>query len=308
METWKTPLPADWEGYWTDYELLKGREISPRTLASYRDSLLYLGRFLEPSIPPLAELNKRQVAAWVDHTAAATSATTAALRLRGAAAVLNWLASPGEDDEPFLEKNPVRGVRPPKVEEQPVPVLPKDAVRKILAACKGQDFESRRDEALIRMLYDTGCRRGEITSMRITPEWLNLREGTVMVTGKTGPRIVAFGSSTGAALHRYLRLRQHRAPKSEQALWIGHKGALLGNGVYQIVKRRFADAGVEAKERVHVFRHTFSHEWRKAGGGMDDLVALNGWKSPAMALRYGKSAAAERAREAHHRLSLGEKL
>ena len=299
-------LPADWENYWSDYELLKGRELSPRTLASYRDSLVYLGRFLGPDVPPLAELNKRQLAAYLDYTLAATSATTTALRFRGLAAVINWLANPGEDDEPFLEKNPIKGLRPPRVEEQPVPVLPKDAVRKILAACKGPDFENRRDEALIRMLYDTGCRRGEMVSMTLAS--LNLRDGTVLVNGKTGPRIVAFGPSTGAALHRYVRLRQHRAPRSEQALWIGHKGALLGNGVYQILSRRFELAGIESKQKAHVFRHTFSHEWRRAGGGMDDLVALNGWKGPAMALRYGKSAAAERAREMHHKLGLGEKL
>lgn len=308
METWKTPLPSDWEGYWTDYELLKGRELSPRTLASYRDSLVYLGRFLEPEVPPLADLNKRQLAAYLDHTHKTTSATTTALRFRGLAAFINWLAKPGEDDEPFLDKNPIKGLRPPKVTEEPVEVLSKDEVRKVLAACKGQDFDSRRDEALIRMLYDTGCRRGEIQSMRIEPAWLNLRDGTAMVTGKTGPRVVAYGPSTGAALHRYLRLRQHRAPKTEQALWIGHKGALLGNGIYQILKRRFSEAKVETKERVHVFRHTFSHEWRKAGGGIDDLIALNGWKSPAMALRYGKSAAAARARDAHHKYSPGERL
>ena len=44
------------------------------------------------------------------------------------------------------------------------------------------------------------------------------------------------------------------------------------------------------------------------GGTVTDLVALNGWKSGAMALRYAKSSAAARAREAHRRLSPGERL
>jgi len=303
-----TTLPADWEGYWTDYTLLKGRSLSARTLENYRDTFTLLGRFLGPQVPPLADLTRRQLAAFLDHCLATTSATTTGMRYRGLSAVLNWLAAPGQEDEPFLEHNPLKGLRPPKDQQQPVAVLSQDDVRRLHAACRGPEFENRRDEALIRFMHDTGCRRGEVASMQVTPEWLNLKGGTAMVTGKTGPRIVAFGPSAGAALYRYLRLRQRRAPRTEPALWIGRKGKLLGNGIYQVLKRRFADAGVDASKKAHVFRHPFSHEWQAAGGSVPDLVALNGWRGPAMAYRYGASAAGERARESHRRLSPGERL
>jgi len=301
------PLPADWEGYWTDYTLLKGRSLSPRTLAAYRDSFIYLGRFLAPEVPDLADLTRRQVAAYLDFTLASTSATTTGLRYRGLAAVINFLADPGEDDEPFIPKNPMKGLRPPKVEEQPVAVLTVDDGKALLKACKGPAFEARRDEALIRFLFDTGVRRGELVSMRTSPDHLNLHEGRALVSGKTGARWVAFGPATGAALYRYIRVRRSRADGSD-ALWIGHKGPLAGNGIYQVLARRFKDAGVEVGHRTHVFRHTFSHMWQSSGGGVAELVALNGWKGPAMAYRYGKSAAAERAHEAHRKLSPGELL
>jgi site-specific recombinase XerC len=87
-------------------------------------------------------------------------------------------------------------------------------------------------------MHDTGCRRGEVASMQATSEWLNLKEGTAMVTGKTGPRIVAFGPTAGAALYRYIRLRQRRAPRTETALWLGRKGRLQGNGIYQHSRAR----------------------------------------------------------------------
>ncbi len=303
----KTPLPADWEGYWTDYTLLKGRSLSPRTLENYRDTFDLLGRFLTPA-PLLAELTRHQLAAFLDHCLATTSATTTGMRYRGLSAVLAWLAKPGDDDEPFLAHNPLKGLRPPKDVQQPVAVLSQDDVRQLLATCRGPLFDNRRDEALIRFMHDTGCRLGEVTSMQATPDWLNLKEGTAMVTGKTGPRVIAFGPTAGAALYRYVRLRQRRAPRTETALWIGHKGPLQGNGIYQLLKRHFIDAGLETKKRAHVFRHTFSHEWQAAGGSVPDLVALNGWSGPAMAYRYGNSVAAERARESHRRLSPGERL
>ena len=43
--------------------------------------------------------------------------------------------------------------------------------------------------------------------------------------------------------------------------------------------------------------------WLASGCQEGDLLRLAGWRSRTMLSRYGASAAGERAREAHHRLS-----
>jgi len=48
--------------------------------------------------------------------------------------------------------------------------------------------------------------------------------------------------------------------------------------------------------------------WKAAGGSEEDLMSLGGWRSPTAMRRYGSSLAAARAREAHHRLSPGDRL
>jgi integrase/recombinase XerC len=45
-------------------------------------------------------------------------------------------------------------------------VLHLDDIRKLLETC-GKDFAGRRDEAVIRVLFDTGCRRGELVNLRL---------------------------------------------------------------------------------------------------------------------------------------------
>jgi integrase len=47
-------------------------------------------------------------------------------------------------------------MRPPKIPEKPVPVLPDEDVRRLLADCSGKDFRDRRDLAIIRLFLDTG--------------------------------------------------------------------------------------------------------------------------------------------------------
>jgi site-specific recombinase XerD len=301
-------LPATWAPHWEDFEILRRSELSARTLQNYREALVILARHLEPSPPPLEALTRRHLAGFLEAQRGQVASATVANRFRSLSAFLGWLAAPGEDEEPLIPRNPMKGLKLPRPTEDPVPVLSLADVRRLLQTCKGTDFEDRRDEALLRFLFDTGVRRGEAASMQMTKEWLDLRELTAMVTGKTGPRIVAFGPKTAAALHRYLRLRVRRAPRGETALWIGRKGALTGNGIYQLIERRFEAAGLEASKLVHVFRHSFAHHFADGGGSEGDLMALAGWTSPSMAHRYGRSAAQARARRAHRRLSPGEQL
>ena len=55
-----------------------------------------------------------------------------------------------------ITSNPMERMSPPSVPEQPVPILTDDELVRLLAACKGQSLENRRDEAVIRMFIDTG--------------------------------------------------------------------------------------------------------------------------------------------------------
>lgn len=80
-------------------------------------------------------------------------------------------------------------------------VLTEIQIQKLLEATR-----NKRELAIIEVLYGTGCRTGELTSMRI--EDVDFAAKRIRVTGKTGTRFVIFGLPAARALRSYLGKRQ----------------------------------------------------------------------------------------------------
>jgi integrase len=190
--------------------------------------------------------------------------------------------------------------------DAPVPLVSLDIIRAVLDTCTDRtDFTDTRDAAIIRVLIDTGARRGELVSLRLA-DW-DRRNDLLALDGKTGARTVPVSLTTGEALARYVRRRASHRWADLPALWLGSKGALGDSGIAQMLNRRCDLAGVP-HINPHRFRHTWAHLFRAEGGAEGDLMYLAGWSSTEMAHRYGRSAAMERAQDAARRVSIGDRL
>ena len=286
---------------------LRADRKSETTLKTYSDGVrFYLTWCAEQHAEPLERTSIRGwVAALLDKGNAPATARARQLAVRRFS---SWLAEEGE-----IPADPFLGVKAPKLDTKVIEPLTDDELRALLKACtppKGataaEMMRHRRDEAILRLMMETGARAGEVVALERAD--VDAAAGTAVIRrGKGGKgRIVPFGPHTALALDRYMRLRTHHRLATSPALWLGDRGKMFSyDALHKALGERAAAAGITGFH-PHKMRHTAAHRWLAAGGSEGGLMAVAGWTRPDMLMRYTKAQASSRAAAEARGLNLGE--
>jgi integrase/ribosomal protein L40E len=136
----------------------------------------------------------------------------------------------------------------------PEDLLSKDDIQAMVKACYNV-----RDKAIISVLWESGCRIGELLSMKIRNVQFDNKGAVIMVHGKTGYRRIRLVSSV-PNLSNWL---EHHPCKNdpEAPLWVSlgsknHAKQVMYHCINTMLRKVAKRAGIKKKVNPHMFRHS----------------------------------------------------
>jgi site-specific recombinase XerD len=160
----------------------------------------------------------------------------------------------------------------------PEDMLSEEEVLALINSC-----QHSRDKALIAMLFDSGCRVGELLNMRVRDIEYFDKGMKIYLTGKTGMRKVPVIFSV-----HYLNtwLNEHPTKKIESYVWVKNDGKRLSYGRVRDLLRDCAKrTKISKKVNPHNFRHSRASIYSDK---LKDRVMMEyfGWKTSEIISTY----------------------
>jgi integrase/recombinase XerD len=253
------------------------RGLSRNTLEAYRSDLLQYGAHLAGR-DPLA-VTHSDLAAFVDvlATGDGDKPPVAPATLQRKVACLRsfhrHLRRQG-----LIQADPTAHLRAPRQSRRLPHVLTRDQVARLLEQPKGTAPAALRDRALLELMYACGLRASEAIDLETTD--LDLEAGVLRARGKgSKERLVPVGSAATRAVTVYLSRGRPRlvGDRLESRLFVNHRGAgLTRQGLYKIVQRHAAAAGLADAMSPHTLRHTFATHLLAGGCDLRSLQEMLG--------------------------------
>ena len=245
--------PAAWIGRYLAH-LRTERRLSPHTEAAYRRDLDALVAYCDgEKIGGWKQLDNFHVRTFAarEHRDG-LKPRSVQRRLSALRGFFNYLIREGE-----LEANPAADIRAPKGAKRLPKTLDVDQVASLLAR-KATDALSRRDLAMLELLYSSGLRLSELAGLDVTD--LDLADRTVRVLGKgSKTRVLPVGKQAVTALRAWLSERQSLAKGTVSALFLGQGGRRLGaRAIQRRIGRWAMTSNLNVPVNPHLLRHSFA--------------------------------------------------
>lgn len=147
-------------------------------------------------------------------------------------------------------------------------------------AVPDSSYLGQRDLLLLEMLYATGCRVGELVSIKVND--IDFGRRNILITGKGNKeRYLTYGEYCEEALNKYLRdgYAALNKNKSDYLFLNNNGGVLTERGVRYILDRIIKQTGINKNISPHMIRHSFATHLLNEGCDLTTVQKLLGHES-----------------------------
>jgi integrase/recombinase XerD len=273
-QTGTRDFPTVVQRFFCDY-LMNQRNVSPRTIAAYRDTFRLLLRELQTQSGKSAselefpDLDAPAVLAFLRSIEKdrGNSIRTRNARLAAIRAFANYAAS---EETSFLATARQIRVIPMKRFDRPlIGFLSREEIQAILDAPTLDTWSGRRDRAMLTALYNTGARVSEIIAVRMKDICLDAAPSMTLHGKGRKERVVPLWKSTACLLRHWIK---ETDSEKDAPLFPGCRGQPLSrSGVEERLRRAVKSASAKcpsfSKRPIspHTFRHTTAMHMLQSG-------------------------------------------
>jgi len=272
------------------------RNVSAHTLRNYSSDLEQFLDFIAPidpisgkrNSPPITQIDHLTIREWLGqlHSAQKKKASIAR-KLAALRTFFQFLVREG-----VVELNPAKLVATPRLEKKlPEHLSIEEAIRFIETPDLETDL-GKRDRAMLELMYATGVRVAELTTLNVAD--VDLHNRLIRVTGKRRKqRIVPFGDPAGDAIRDYLGVRDKfllQAPiskRDEDALFLNYQGTrITTRSVGRMVEKYIRICAGMHNISPHALRHSFATHLLQRGADLRVIQELLGHARISTTQRY----------------------
>jgi len=151
-------------------------------------------------------------------------------------------------------------------------------VKRLLAPPVRESPFSRRDRAMLFLLYSTGLRVSEL--IRLPLSACNISAGFVRIIGKGNKeRLVPFGEQAREKIEFYLQTARPLILKGKRSnyLFVTRQGSCMTRlRFWQIIRKTALAAGIEKDISPHMIRHSFATHLLSHGADLRSVQLMLG--------------------------------
>ena len=250
------------------------RGLSDNTINSYRQDLTQFGAYLTAEKLSLEAVDHVVVLAWLNQLRLAGKSNNSVIRMvTSLRKFFGYLAQ-----EKIVLPNPMRDIKPPKKATHLPAVLSVAEIDALLAVPTDTTPLDIRNRTLIEVMYATGLRVSELVNLKLSD--LHLQLGLIQTVGKGDKeRIIPIGEVAADWLTRYFassRLALLKGKDSPYVFLNDRGGQLTRQGVWKIIKKLVAEAGITKDVSPHTLRHSFATHILENGADLRIVQELLG--------------------------------
>ena len=175
-----------------------------------------------------------------------------------------------------IKSNPTDEIDRPKIEKKIPEFLTLEEVSSLLNFEVNNEFEAR-NKAILELLYSSGLRISELTSLELSN--IDLDECLVRVMGKGSKEIIVpLGDYAIDALKEYIYFYRPMLNKNNSSyVFLNNRGGVLSRQfIFKVIKEECIKKGIRKNVSPHTLRHTFATHLLKNGADLRIIQELLG--------------------------------